>query len=466
MIVFVWIFAMFLVDKSYRTVKINTVKANAKSIVENINNDNLGLLLDRIAYESDTCLMIVGEDGTVVYDVGEGQRVCLIHHLSSDGIAEKISLAKIKGSGYLETTVLSEILDEDYSPGDFAGTAPSKEADVLESLLYVELTRAGDGKEYAVILNTVITPVTAVTGTAAFQAVLLTAGILVLSMIVAFAMSKLIASPIESLNRTAKRIAGGKWDVDFQCSGYTEIEELKDTLNYAAGELKELDRYRKELLANVSHDLRTPLTLIKAYSEMMRDIPSENTPENLQTVIDETERLSNLVEDMLNVSNIQSGGRDFKIERFDLAATIGTLLDRHGRLLSGMGYEVRYENKTPLPVMADEQKIVQVVYNLVNNAVNYAGADNLVIVRAFVRDNRFARVEVEDHGAGIDVNILPHIWDRYYKSNKVHRRASVGTGLGLSIVKSVMSAMPGGVYGVDSDEGKGSIFYIELPLSR
>ena len=113
-------------------------------------------------------------------------------------------------------------------------------------------------------------------------------------------------------------------------------------------------------------------------------------------------------------------------------------------------------------VYADEQRITQVIYNLINNAVNYAGDDKLVIIKQYTRGSN-VRIEVTDHGDGVDVSILPHIWDRYFKSDKSHKRATVGTGLGLSIVKSVMEKHPGGVYGVISEKGKGSTFYIELP---
>ena len=107
-------------------------------------------------------------------------------------------------------------------------------------------------------------------------------------------------------------------------------------------------------------------------------------------------------------------------------------------------------------------QFTQVVYNLINNAVNYAGEDKKVVVKEFTHGENI-RIEVTDNGEGIDVDILPHIWDRYFKSEKSHRRASVGTGLGLSIVKSVMNMHPGGIYGVITSKGEGSTFYVELP---
>ena len=207
--------------------------------------------------------------------------------------------------------------------------------------------------------------------------------------------------------------------------------------------------------------MRTPLTLIKGYAELMRDIPSEATPENLQVVIDESTRLTTLVNDMLALSREQEGNEALNLERFDIVSYLDELIARHGKLIEHLGYSIEWEHDKEAYVIGDKSKIAQVVYNLINNAVNYAGDDKKVIVKEYAKAD-VIRIEVTDHGAGVDVEVLPHIWDRYYKSEKSHKRAEVGTGLGLSIVKSVMSKHPGGAYGVITSVGEGSTFYIEL----
>ena len=164
---------------------------------------------------------------------------------------------------------------------------------------------------------------------------------------------------------------------------------------------------------------------------------------------------------MLTLSKEQEGNEELNLTRFDVVEVLDALIVRHGKLIEHLGYTLEWEHDEKAFVLGDETKITQVIYNLINNAVNYAGADKKVIVKAHVKGD-VVRIEVIDNGDGIDVEILPHIWDRYYKSDKNHRRGTVGTGLGLSIVKSVMSKHPGGAYGVITSVGEGSTFYVEL----
>ncbi len=214
-------------------------------------------------------------------------------------------------------------------------------------------------------------------------------------------------------------------------------------------------------MANVSHDLRTPLTMIKGYAEVMRDLPGENTPENVQIIIDEAGRLNDLVNDLLDLSRLQAGVLELSRERFDLTGSIKEILTRYDKLAD---FSFPFEPEENIYVMADKLKISQVVYNLVNNAVNYAGADKTVALTQEVIGND-VRISVTDTGEGIPQDKLRDIWDRYYKVDQEHRRAQVGTGLGLSIVKNVLD-LHGGSYGVISELGKGSTFWFQLPIDK
>ena len=213
-------------------------------------------------------------------------------------------------------------------------------------------------------------------------------------------------------------------------------------MNYAARELSKTDKLRRELIANVSHDLRTPLTMIIGYSEVMRDIPGENTPENIQVVIDEATRLSSLVTDILDISRLQSGGSNADKSEYNLTESIRNIIARFDKLKENDGYKIIFENDGDVMIFADENRMSQVIYNLIINAI---------------------RIEIRDSGEGIPKEDLPYIWDRYYKVDKTHKRAQTGTGLGLSIVKTVLEAH-GAAYGVDSTLGIGSSFWFELPL--
>ena len=140
-----------------------------------------------------------------------------------------------------------------------------------------------------------------------------------------------------------------------------EVNELNNTLNYAAKELKKVESLQHELIANISHDLRTPLTMITGYGEVMRDLPGENTPENIQIIIDEANRLNMLVTDLLDISKIQSGATTLNCEIFSLTMLIKDMFQRYNKLKEQEGYSLTFEYDEEIFVNADQSKIGQVV---------------------------------------------------------------------------------------------------------
>ena len=250
--------------------------------------------------------------------------------------------------------------------------------------------------------------------------------------------------------------------MEFNAKGYREVEELNDTLNYAKTELAATEKLQQELIANISHDLRTPLTMITGYGEVMRDLPGENNAENIQIIIDEATRLSTLVNDLLDLSKLQSGALQAEKKEFCLTDSVSGILERYSKLVEQDGFNISFDSSEDIYVNADELRISQVIYNLVNNAVNHAGADKTVIITQKLFDRR-VRIEVTDHGEGIPADKLPYIWERYYKVDKEHKRGVIGSGLGLSIVKSILDAH-NARYGVRSTYGKGSTFWFELAV--
>ena len=203
--------------------------------------------------------------------------------------------------------------------------------------------------------------------------------------------------------------------------------------------------------------------MIIAYAEVMRDLPGENSPENVQVVIDEAERLTNLVNDMLDISKLQAGVLEKNVTVYNLTESIQSVFARYNKLKEQDGYKIDFSYDQMVMVEADEYKIFQVIYNLVNNAINYTGDDKQIWVRQIVREDGYVRIEVTDSGEGIAPEALPYVWDRYYKGDKTHKRAVMGTGLGLSIVKNILE-LHDARYGVESEVGKGSTFWFELKV--
>ena len=202
--------------------------------------------------------------------------------------------------------------------------------------------------------------------------------------------------------------------------------------------------------------------MITGYGEVMRDLPGENTPENVQIIIDEAKRLTSLVNNILDISKLESGNQELNMTCYNLTEDIASTLGRYAKLREQEGYQIQFQCDQQAWVRADEMRMGQVLYNLVNNAITYTGEDRKVLVRQIVKDG-WVCVQVMDTGEGIPPDQLPLIWDRYYKGKGNHRRAVVGTGLGLSIVKGILE-LHHARYGVESTVGKGSIFWFQLPV--
>ncbi len=335
--------------------------------------------------------------------------------------------------------------------------------EMAESVIYVRV-REINGVERVIMINSVLTPVDATVSTLKVELKYITIIILLIAFLLAFLVSRNISHSIVMLNVGAKKLAAGDYTVHFESNDYKEVGELSDTLNYAARELGKADRLQKELIANVSHDLRTPLTMIKGYAEVMRDIPGENTPENVQVVIDETERLSSLVNDMLDISKLKAGTMAIHPEEYNITESIRHLLERYNKLREVDGFTIDFIYDDEVEIYADEQMMNQVIYNLVNNAINYTGHDKTVKVVQKVIDKTL-RVEVTDTGEGVSQEDIPYVWDRYYKAKTVRKNRKLqGTGLGLSIVKNILE-LHGAKYGVSSVKGNGATFWFEITIN-
>lgn len=295
------------------------------------------------------------------------------------------------------------------------------------------------------------------------QLFLVTLTSLVIALIMAIFASKSLAKPIKKMTDSAKVLATGDYNVHFEGTKYYEICELADALNYAANELSKTDTLRRDLMANVSHDLKTPLTIIKSYSEMIRDLSGSNPQkraEHTQVIIDETDRLTDLVSDILDLSKLESGTVIMKNEEFNIGDTTASIVDSFRILEEREGFLFETDIDENSLVYADKKRISQVIYNLINNAVNYTGDEKKVFVKVKNLPGK-VRFEVADTGEGIDESEIDKVWDRYYKSSKTHKRIAKGTGIGLSIVKNILIEH-NAAFGVESKKGVGTTFWFEL----
>ncbi len=278
--------------------------------------------------------------------------------------------------------------------------------------------------------------------------------VIILAIIISLFLAKVISEPIVSITEKSKLLASGNYNIEFEHHGIKEIDELADTLNYLESEVSKTDQYRRDLMANVSHDLKTPLTMIKAYAEMVRDITYKNKEKrnaNLNVIIEETDRLNLLVSDILSLSKLQANSDIIEIETFDLSEEMHEILKRYNYLEETEGYKFILSIPEKAIIRADKNKINQVIYNLINNAINYTGQDKTVYID-IKEEKKSYMISIKDTGKGIEKDKIDYIWDK---------RNIVGTGLGLSIVKNILE-VHNFEYGVKSIKNKGTTFYFKI----
>lgn len=472
-LIMMWIFQTVLFGSFYKAIKTKNLTTCAKNIETNIGDAEIKSLIDIIGGQNDMCVSLFSYDG--ISSFNEIHSAFVVPSSSIESLSQEelrsYSLDATKNNGTVitisENTSLNsfnfENTDSENSgekENNLVGIDSVFEKNKTESMIYATMFSDKAGNEYLLLLNAIVSPTESTVQTLKYQMKIITFTLLVISIIISTIFSQLIAKPIENINNSAKELAEGNYDVVFKGKGYKEVEQLSETLNYATSELSQVDQMRKDLIANVSHDLRTPLTLITGYGEVMRDIPGENTSENIQIIIDEATRLSSLVSDLIDISKIEAGTMKLEASTFCITKTIKDMFGRYNKLKEQDGYSFEFEHDQDVYVYADELKISQVVYNLVNNAVNYSGESKAIKVRQICYDDR-VRIEVIDSGPGIPPDKLKNIWDRYYKVDKSHKSAKIGTGLGLSIVKTVLK-LHKAQFGVFSTLGKGTTFWFEL----
>ena len=453
-----WFFHALFLNAAYKVAKESDINRAANLIADNIDSDDVTSLISQVTAEYDLCVLIT--------DTGSYKELYSQHFLA-DCILCRMTAQRSILEGWHSEAAQN---DGEYSIAlsreqyrDFIYDGSADESDSSDNCAICTRIIFGEsGEEYLLVLNADIKPVQTVSS--ALRIVLLfVSGILCLfACFIAYILSRKLSKPIERIIDSAQSLSNKDYTVRFEEKGPREVRLLAKTLNSTTEELESNDRIQKELIANISHDLRTPLTMISGYSEFMRDFPSEITPENMQVIIDETARLNSLVNDLLYVSKLQSGTQVADIKKLNLTKVISDTVKRYDTLLTHREYTISFVFDKEIYVEGDETRLLQVVYNLVNNAINYTGDDKSVTIRQDVLDD-IVRISIIDTGEGISEENLPLVWDRYYKIDKVHKRAVLGTGLGLSIVKNVLM-LHKSRFGVSSEVGKGSTFWFELKI--
>lgn len=448
-------------DTFYKNIRLSETQKLADTIAGKISADSLSELQYDHEWDSDVLeiiqnneadIMITDASGTPYYSkITFTPKELFFEILNEQRKAEYIEKAK-NGDGYTSGYVLTNYSD-------------NRTMDSHANMLYASIIRVGD-EDGVIFVYCRLVPVSSTVRTLKSQYLLISLMLILVAAVFATIVAKRISKPIRRITLESAKLMSGSFDLKLDDSGYSEIAQLNNALIKTSADLQRNERLQRELIANISHDLRTPITLIQGYAEMIRDLPNGFSRENMQVILDETHYLSELVNDILDLSKIQSGAITYNDERLNLTETTRNLMNRYNHLRESQGFVILFEYDRDAYVFCDELRITQVLYNLINNAVNYSGEDKKVRIVQEISEET-VKYSVIDTGKGIPEDKLQDIWERYYKVDDSHVRAQMGTGLGLSIVKSILMHYDAkfGVISSTKPGESGSTFWFEIKLS-
>lgn len=425
-------------NQYYRLTIKNEINHTTKALINNKNNKNLKKLINDLSIHKEICINILDEKGNLLE-------------------TSRFSGNKCIKDKYLKNEYQNNFIKSNKETKLYEITNPHD-----KNKIYVSAIKLNNNK-YAFI-NSSLKQTDTTAKILQSQFIIITIFLLIIAAISSYFISRKIALPITQISEDAQDIANGNYDKQINIdSNIKEIYTFQEILNKAKQELIKTTELQRDLMANVSHDMKTPLTMIKAYAEMMLDLhknSSKKREEDGKIIIEEVDRLTLLVNDILSLSKMQSNLDQLDKEDIEIVSLIESIINRFKILSEKEKYNFIFKhNVNELIINVDKKKLEQIIYNLINNAINYVGDDKQIIIELI--DDEDAIVKISDHGKGIKKEDLPYIWDKYYKSNKIHKRNKLGTGLGLSIVKNALEKH-NYEFGVDSKEGKGSTFWFKL----
>ncbi|MFO7636033.1 MAG: histidine kinase dimerization/phospho-acceptor domain-containing protein [Clostridia bacterium] len=439
MLLLLWLLQIIFLENIYTTIHINRVKAKGYEVIRQITTEGViqpGNLIDEFSHLSNAYIEIIDAEGKILYRAS----------LNVDG--QTMNMFN-RGKNEIIRTI-------------FAGGEKVTEMThprFSSSHLLMGLPIETDGSILgAFLISFPLAPVEETAEILKSQLALISAILLLVALVISFILARSFTRPLLKIHAVTEQMEKGDYTGTIRLKNKDEIGNLARSINNLSGRLAVTENLRKELVANVSHELRTPLSLIRGYAETLRDVTGDNPEKRqgqLDIIIDESDRLKKIVDDILDLSQIQAGSMLLQKGMFSLSQVLGSVAGKFHVLCESKGLSIREDFEEDKMVLADRKRVEQVLYNLMGNAIAHSGKGMVITVRAYDKDKK-TRVEIIDQGKGISPEDLPFIWDRYYKGS-----GAKGMGLGLTIVKGIFEAHRM-EYGVSSTEGSGSTFWFEI----
>lgn len=440
MLVLLWFFQIVFLGDAYRTMHLKDARQDVYDLLSSLQEDSGWMeLADKLAYSYNAELELVDRDGNLLYEAGQTQGMPMMMHATRNAVL----LKALSGEEGVEEVVHPRFGNK-----------------ILFFSFPLILDREPEG---AMLLQMPMAPVEETASILKRQLLTITLILLTLALILSLFLSKGFTKPLGEIRKVSESMASGDFSARVKTSRQDEIGQLAHTVNHLGEQLGKTEALRKELIGNVSHELRTPLSLIRGYAETLRDVTGaspEKREKQLGVIIEESDRLRKIVEDMLNLSRLQSGFYTLDLQPVDLKDLLSDVKEHFSYLSSKTGVTFAVAIEGPIQVYADSTRMSQVLYNLINNSFNHTPKGGSISVIAQEKTDR-VRISVIDSGSGIAPEDLPHIFDRYYQSEKKPEQPRLGTGLGLAIVKGILEAHQA-PYGVESTVGTGTTIWFDL----
>ena len=438
----IWIYNSYFLEDVYLKSRIEILENSASEIdtfYKTRDEENLEDYIEQILIEKNINSQISNMDGELIFNsqpmmMGRG-------HMNNRRIISPAYLKRIIANGQAITTIKQGNNDTEMLA--FSRMIGQEEAIITLSFLLEPINKSIELMKTQLLYIWII--------------------LLIITLSIGAFIARVFLKPIERLNHAVNQIGQGNMDQRVEITTNDEIGDLSKNFNIMADKLSRVDLLRKELVSNVSHDLRTPLGLIKGYAEMIRDIhykDPEKMLEDLSVIIDETDRLSGMVSEILDSSQFKSGYIELKIEKIDLVELMNSSWEKYKIDANKKEIKLSLNNKyESLYINADPIRLQQVIENFISNALNFTKSGGKVDLNLLIKDEQI-RVEVEDDGIGIKAEDLELIWDRFYRVNK-NSDNNESSGIGLAIAKNILIAH-GFEYGVNSSLGEGTRFFFNI----
>lgn len=450
-IILLWLFQIIFLERFYSALELREVTKKAKNLVEEIErledinqiseSVQIAEVIDDFIFEKQLSVEVIDTSYHIVYQGSTGNGANI------PGMMKEI-IAEAAASAVGGVTFRQEVTHSRFGYQLLIMGIPIYDGNIVQGAMIITLPMASV-EDTAGILKK--------------QLVIITGILFLVAIFISFRLSKHLSEPISRISRQAECYTLGRFSTRINDFGDDEIGQLAKRMNDMGEALTRNEILQKELIANVSHELRTPLTLIRGYAETLRDVTGDNPgkrEKQLGIIIEESERLSKIVEDILSLSQLQSGAATLEKESFNLGEMLLNIKKRYELQQEIRTFQIVGAFEIKENLLGDKKKIEQVFYNLINNAFCHTREGEMVEV-VVTQSYDKVNIQVTDHGEGIAEEDLKHIFERYYKGKRLDGEKNNGTGLGLAIVNNILE-MHQVSYGVESKLGKGTTFWFVL----